>query len=59
MFGHCFYCILDTESQSYYNKNTQQFDLKNTSDPPLLTLEEAQEIVKDKQHKKIVFHENT
>jgi len=59
MFGHCFYCVQDLKTLKFYNKETSLFDLNEASDPPFLTLEEAQKIAKSSSYFKISLHENT
>jgi hypothetical protein len=59
MLGHCFYSVQDQKTCKFYNKQTNQFDINEASDPPLLTLEEAQEISKQSSYFKICLHENT
>lgn len=59
MFGHCFYCVQDQKTHKFYNKQTDQFDIEDASNSPLLTLEEAQEISKQSPYFEISLHENT
>lgn len=59
MFGHTFFCVLDSKTGKYYNKKTSCFDLEDSASPPLLTWEEAEEIQKSGDGYRICLHEET